>query len=584
MTTKPLQLMQAGIIRPAACGLLAAVSLGLVGCIDDKYDLSDIDTNVRLQVTNLTLPINLDEIKLNSIISDPKEGDILQIVDGEYALLRTGDFKSDNLKIDPIHITAPTTTPSVAVFVPTLPAGVKAKAAPKEISFFIQDKETSPIEYAYDGVSDDIVEIADLGANWTISYNVTIEAVNNNTSTFELRNIEFQLPAGLDGTPSLGTYDETTGVLTIKEYTVTNNRLDFVMAVTGIDAKQAHVKFDAASHNLEIKTESGVKDGEIVLKIDDIMTSGIPEQLRVTTDLVLSEIDITTFTGKIKYDIDAFNIAPVTLNDLPDVLSQPETDVKLANPQIYINIHNPFAQYGVKASTAFSITPTRDGVAGDALSINNGTFDIAASAESFYCLSPSKPDKYYEGYATATHVPYTKLSDVVAGHGLPSSLDINLNPTTVPVQSVSNFRLGEYAPVEGGYVFFSPLSLGAGSEIIYSSTEDGWADEDLNKLTIQKLEVNTEVTNDLPFDITLSASPLSVSGPIRDVTITPVTIRGGATENIVIRVEGTVTYLDGIEFTANASSDVNTSSLKPSQYLSLKNTKVTVSGYYDDEL
>ncbi|MDE6581811.1 MAG: hypothetical protein K2K47_04725 [Duncaniella sp.] len=100
MTKNLFHLVPAGLMRPAAYGLIAAASLGFVGCIDDKYDLSDIDTNVRLEVKDLTLPINLDKIELKSIISDPKDGDILQIVDGEYALLRDGDFKSSNLKVD----------------------------------------------------------------------------------------------------------------------------------------------------------------------------------------------------------------------------------------------------------------------------------------------------------------------------------------------------------------------------------------------------------------------------------------------------------------------------------------------------
>lgn len=571
-------------MRPAAYGLIAAASLGFVGCIDDKYDLSDIDTNVRLEVKDLTLPINLDKIELKSIISDPKEGDILQIVDGEYALLRDGDFKSSNLKVDPITIAAPTTTPSTSVFRPELPSGAPAKAMPTQVSFYIHDKESSPIDYDYSGVSEEIVSIDGLGATWAINYHVTVQATGNNTSTFYLKHFVFQLPSGLEGTPSIGSYDRTTGLLTIDDYRITDNKLDFIMNVTGIDASQAHVKFDATSHTLKINTATGVVDGEIVLELDDISTTGIPSELRVSTDLVLSEIVINNFSGKIKYDIDAFNIAPVKLNDLPDVLSQAGTDIKLANPQIYIRIENPFTEYGIHATTAFEIVPTRDGVAQAPLAINDGVFTITSAAESFYCLSPVKPAKYYEGYATADYVPYTALSKVVAGDGLPESLDIKLDPTMVPVQQVTGFRLGEYAPVKGEYVFFSPLALGAGSKIVYSSTEDGWADDDLNKLTIKGLKVSTEITNDLPFDITLSAKPLSTSGPIEGASITPVTVKGGSSENITIEVTGTITHLDGIEFTANATSDADASSLKPTQTITLKNTKVTVSGYYDDEL
>lgn len=41
-----------------AAGLIAAASV--TSCVDDKYDLSDIDTTARIQVDNLTIPVNVD--------------------------------------------------------------------------------------------------------------------------------------------------------------------------------------------------------------------------------------------------------------------------------------------------------------------------------------------------------------------------------------------------------------------------------------------------------------------------------------------------------------------------------------------
>ncbi len=38
----------------------AVAAMPLVGCIDDNYDLSDIDTTVRVQVNDLEVPVNLD--------------------------------------------------------------------------------------------------------------------------------------------------------------------------------------------------------------------------------------------------------------------------------------------------------------------------------------------------------------------------------------------------------------------------------------------------------------------------------------------------------------------------------------------
>lgn len=592
MTKNSLHSVSAGLKRSAAIVSVAAVTLGFSGCIDDKYDLSDIDTTVRLEVNDLTLPINLDEILLENIISTPKEGDIIQIVDDEYVLIRKGEFESSDLEVKPIHISHPTTTPSISVFRPSLPAGAPARAVPASVSFYIHEKEASPIDYSYDDVSKEIVEMTGLGASWTINYNVSVVAKGNETSTFHLKNFVFQLPAGLEGTPSIGRYNPDDGLLTIENYTVKDNHLDFVMDVTGIDAKQAHVKFipgkNGQNGSLEINTATGVIDGEIILELDDISISGIPEELTVTTDLVLSDITINQFSGKIKYEDSAFTIAPVELNDLPDVLNQSGTSISLVNPQIYIRVENPFAGKDVSVSTGFSLTATRQEGTPVTAEINDKMFSFTQAPVSSYCLSPEKPAKYYVdpedadyNFANANPVGFTGLATILKGNGLPKAIDISLTPTTAVV---NDFRLGTYSPVKGNYLFYSPLALGADSQIEYSSTEDGWADEDLNKLTIQHLKVTTEITNDLPFDIALTAKPLSTSGPIEDASVTPVTVKGGSTQNITIEVTGTIRNLDGIEFSAKATSENNAPSLKPTQHIALKNTKVTVKGYYDDEL
>lgn len=47
----------------------AAGAMPLTGCIDKDYDLSDIDTNVRVEVDDLVVPVNLDAITLSNILT-----------------------------------------------------------------------------------------------------------------------------------------------------------------------------------------------------------------------------------------------------------------------------------------------------------------------------------------------------------------------------------------------------------------------------------------------------------------------------------------------------------------------------------
>ncbi len=56
---------------PSVVSLMAVATL--VSCVDNDYDLSDIDTTTQINVNNLVVPFNLDVIKLSDII-EVKEG------------------------------------------------------------------------------------------------------------------------------------------------------------------------------------------------------------------------------------------------------------------------------------------------------------------------------------------------------------------------------------------------------------------------------------------------------------------------------------------------------------------------------
>ena len=76
------------------------VSCILTGCIDENYDLSDIDTNVSVQVKDLVIPVNLDAIQLKSVI-DLGDDDAVRVIDGQYAAFIEGSIVSSPLVISP---------------------------------------------------------------------------------------------------------------------------------------------------------------------------------------------------------------------------------------------------------------------------------------------------------------------------------------------------------------------------------------------------------------------------------------------------------------------------------------------------
>ena len=170
--------------------------------------------------------------------------------------------------------------------------------------------------------------------------------------------------------------------------------------------------------------------------------------------------------------------------------------------------------------------------------------------------------------------------------GLPTEIKINVLDPQVPHQSVDDFILGRNIPgVNGKYNFMAPLALNDGSMIIYTDTQDGWNDEDVDAITITHLSASIDVTNLLPFDGELTAYPIDVNGNrIQGVEVKSSKIEAGTKDvPVTIEMTGTITHLDGVTFIARLNS-ANRDPLTPSETITLKNIRVKVSDYYEKEL
>lgn len=80
-------------------------SLVLVGCVDDKYDLSkDVDMTVGVG-EGLSIPIGSTEKIMLTELLDSAETDILKIdAEGEYSIFKAGDFSPESFEIGDMDI------------------------------------------------------------------------------------------------------------------------------------------------------------------------------------------------------------------------------------------------------------------------------------------------------------------------------------------------------------------------------------------------------------------------------------------------------------------------------------------------
>ena len=580
--------------NPMSLAVIAAVALSFSSCIDDDYDLSDIDTTAEFQVKDLVLPVNIDEIKLQSIIDLPEGGQI-KIVNDEYVFVQDGEYESSDVSIPQVYLDAPQ-VPSVVTTVDLSQSGVMPQSlfpSDFELNYPIGE-QLSQFSYNTSSVSDFIVDMEKIGADFNIKIMFSIKGIDDIVDSYMLRNFKLQIVPGLDLSLEEGSYDAKTGILSLNDGKHYGSSLEFNMKISGVDINGAGIDYDHNSHSIVFDGKVGIYSGEIVIVADDLKEGvnilNIPKTIELHTDFDFSRMLITTFTGRIKYQLDGLDIAPVSLSNIPDILSQEKTDITLVNPQIYLSLNNPVAKYNLSAQAGITITANRNNGQSTEHSLDNGYFTIAGTPQNdmnVFCLSPQKPQTYYEGYESALHVPYSSLATVLSGNGLPKSLTITLDDPIVPEQDVKDFALGQsLGIIKGSYMFYSPLELAPQSQIVYRSTEDGWNDEDVDAITIKVLELSALITNELPLDIKITGYPVDVNGnKINNVDIEGVNVVAGAVDApLTIRITGEITHLDGIAFEAVATQGQEAKALKPSEVIHLKNLRAKVSGNYIKEL
>lgn len=578
----------------------------LTSCVDDKYDLSDIDTTVRVEVNDLTIPLNLDEILLSNII---EESDQLKVVDGQYVITESGDFTSSSVEIDKFTLKSQKLDPQhKRLEFNTFAAGLM----PEDAGCFEIDPTPKQFDFKSNAIPAEITYIKNVTGNLTFNFEFVLNGISQVTKKVELTNISIQLPKGLNVTDADGgNYDSTSGILTmpskiIETKTSQDETYSFSIEVDMLNFEELNATLNE-HHDLEVNGDFYVLSGKLIIKKADLIISTEPSILDLTINYKISDFELKTLSGKIDYTITGVNISDVSLNNLPDVLSQKGTNIMLANPQIYLKVNNttdksaekpnPLEQYKLFAQTSLTITSVFG--PNDEKANTANTFQIGYPVKNepgvfSFCLSPSNPANKPSEYANAEWVEFKGLSDVVSNggnsdNGMPKTLKINLVDPKLPNQEVTDFKLGEkLGDISGSYKFLAPVALKEDATIIYSDKMDGWDSEDLEDLTITDLHIAATITSSIPLSLDFQAYPVDKNGNrINNVEIEGAEIIASSDPQPVdIHIKGTIKDLAGIEFTATAivPPGYGDKVLRPDMTIKVSKLRPRVSGYYEKEL
>ena len=571
--------------------LMEAVPLVLcmVSCVDDNYDLSDIDTNAGFNINNLVVPVNLDEISLRDVFGLNDDSQVQEDANG-YVFVHEGDFTSESVNVPGFTVSKPTVNPIEndleLNFLQPLHAKGKKSADGKPLASYEIRPDSTLISMENHNVDKAIVDIESAKIQSDISVNLDVSNVGRYLKNIHLEKIRFHLIPGLTLTVSEGEYDPVTGDLTIDEIQTKSGNVSIFMIITGIDLKQAGVKFD--NPNISLDEMCSLQSGHISIFPEDLKPdfeiNDLPKTVGYRFTPIVDNVEFKSFTGTVRYDFDGLDIDPIRVRNLPDLINQDGTDIALDNPQIYVRVHNPlYDDYRLSARTSLELISIRDGVRSEPLAPEEAcVFD---RKENVFVFSPSVPESRPSGYDDARHIGFSSLGDLLKGPRMPNSIEVNLTDPCIPTQKVTDFRLGTNIDrVSGSYMVYAPMNLKKGSVISYSDTIDGWNDDDLDPLTITDLKISAEVSTDLPVEVKLTAVPIDQNHMTYGDVKAECTIPAYAKEFAMnTQISASIKHLDGIILKLTATAGEG-KPLNPDMKIILRNVKATISGHYTKEL
>lgn len=613
----------------------------IVSCSD--IDLNDVNTEVSVPVKDMTVPVNIKEMKLGTMLDVDNDGKLREI-NGGYAVVVEGNYKSDKIHVPAFTAKAEDIADINGKMKKQKPGANSAKRTkravdfsnPKAVAEYVLPQTKELLKAHATEIDEAIKKLKEVKANTTFHFTLDVDKTGKIMEQVKAIHVEdfcVKIPRGIVGSISIkngdgglviADYSSETGVVSFagKNIYTTTGKLEIVGEVTGFNADLLEEAFRSVasskgraggvttSNELNINEKVGVESGKAVVYDTDFrntnltdteMFNSLPDEASYQSQGTMEDVKVTEVSGSFAYRVDNFSLDDVSLSDIPDVLRQSGTSLHLDNPQVYVDLHNPVVDgVGKPISVSTDLAIEAKSKSGKIHAYNLEGQIEANTADYFFYLSPKavSEEEKYEGFAGAKHIEFKALADVfsciddagsastideAAGEGLPESISISATNTQVFGENVKDFPLDKDYFIDGNYAFVAPLALGENSRIKYTDVVDGWHG-DVEGLVITKLELNAKVTTDVPFELQFRVTPIDERGERIEGTYGTLTVAANAQNApIVLVIKGDIHDLDGVKFEALALSK-EARPLTPNMNISISDLKVKVSGKYEAEL
>lgn len=567
--------------RPLMAAALLLTSLGITtSCIDSSYDLNkDIDMTISAGGEHLAIPVGYTEkITLDKII-ELDEGDDLQIVDGEYHLLKKDNIDETNTSVGTVTVAESENIIDAITLINT--------ESTSGVNIVIQKKQSEgKINAEARGVDKAVIEIGSLAADMPTTLTLKLE---------------------LGGEISIERVDIKTMTITFPDFIQFENENGLngqTLTMTDVQIKPSEFKKELKINKYVFGNTYGEgnrvdeENGDRILKIENqkitIEMQGIyvynPQgsgSLSITPRVTLSEMAVSEVYGTIQPDIDV-KPTEVELNNLPDFLQDDEIRLDITNPVFSFNANNPL---NTDVEMDGVLTGYKDGKVTKTVKIGSGnggaSITLKPSGDKQQTISIVRDEKTVVE-ANATKVVVPNLNDII--ETIPDRINVELKPA-VKTEQYYTVNLGQDYTLNSAYDIDIPLSFGSNLKIVYEETLDNF-DLDLEDVDIEKAVLSINAVNTIPLAMEIkneNVSALDANGNvIKDIDVT---VEGTITEskdgktevsstlnvNLNETAEGAISKLDGLKLKITAvpgqATDVQ---LLSTQWMQLKDMKLKI--------
>lgn len=552
--------------------LWAVVSCMFVSCMDDKYDLDDVDLTLGTS-SDLTLPSSgTGEILLKNIM-DLEEDGVVQSVDGEYYLVEDGNADVPSVTIDPISIQRPvlneistdievdkftsgarTANAAGGRFIQIVP-GVEIDATPYRYTIMPEDKAHYDINESSGLIAKEVVSLESVRFVDNTTLDATIKIVFDKEHKFinkvHLDNLKLSIPKGLHvahaefvhwtdinaterETVSAVNIDDKNGVIYLTETdesTIVDEDHVIDIFITFDRAVVGNEGFTFENNEVLLKGQFDI-DGTFRLEPTDFNLDELtaeqkqtvirdgnfnairPEHITFTGNAAFDEdILVNSFAGVVKTEVG--DIAPIELNDMPDFLNEPDVCLDLQNPAFFVKVKNTMPSDAKTSIVLRSVY--EDGT--ETVEIRTEELNIPKEKEVVFCLACDPDNAVVPKAAKDGEIDYTQYEKIgvkVENLGdllkkLPKEIQVEVADVTIDTDNMPTPTAAPETYDFGvDYKVYTPLEFADEFKLVYQGTEEGIGEDltDVDKLDTKAMRIDATAITNFPLNLTLSVDAL----------------------------------------------------------------------------